>query len=125
MICHSVSVVSAECGTAIFPFLGIFVRWIEHSQSRAKRRQDDGWWTEGFMDVDLKFILKCKRSSGQSRRQDWELIQVCFRARVRRWRLVLGLILWHRGIGKSGDPFIFTQGHGPSGLVGHRWKIIL
>jgi len=70
MICHSVSVVPAECASAIFPFSGIFARWIEHSQSRPKGGQDDGWWTEGFMGVYMNFILNCKRSSGQS----WEAI---------------------------------------------------
>jgi hypothetical protein len=64
MICHSVSIVPSECVSAILPFPGIFVRRIEHSQSRPKGRQDDGRWTEGFMSVYMKFILNRKRSSG-------------------------------------------------------------
>jgi len=33
-ICQSVSIVSAECASAIFPFLGIFARWVDDPQSR-------------------------------------------------------------------------------------------
>src|SRR5258708_16942121 len=51
VIRHSVSVIPAECGSAIFPILGIFARWIEHSQARPKGRHDDGWRTEGLIRV--------------------------------------------------------------------------
>ena len=76
MIRQSVSVVSAECASTIFPILRIFARSIEHSQPRPKSWQDESWWTKGFMGVYEKFIVQCKRSSGQPGRQDWELIQV-------------------------------------------------
>src|SRR4029077_906220 len=68
-ICQSVPVVSAECAAAIFPFLGIFARWIDHSQSCAKSRQNDGGWAEGFVGIDNKFVFNGHRSSGQSGRQ--------------------------------------------------------
>src|SRR4029077_9003462 len=103
MICQSVSVIPAECASAVFPFLGIFARWIEHSQASPKGRQDEGWWTEGFMGIYKEFIVNCKRKSGEFWRQDWELIQVCSRVCQRRLRLVLRLILRHRGIGKTSD----------------------
>src|SRR5580704_1783134 len=124
MICHAVSIVPAECASAIFPFPGIFARGIEHSQSRPKSGQNDGWWTEGFMGVYMKFILNCKRSSGQSRRQNWELIQVCFGDCRRRWRLFLRLVLLlmlrHWGIGESGKHRIIGRGLVLFGLLGHR-----
>src|SRR5258708_7042874 len=124
MICHSVSVVPAECASAIFPFSGIFARWIEHSQSRPKGRQDDGWWTEGFMGVYMNFVLNCKRRSSQSRRQDWELIQVRFGVSRRRWRLVLRpilrLILRQGCIGKGGEHCVISPVQVLIGLLGCR-----
>src|SRR4029077_1634130 len=124
MICHPVSIVPAERVSAIFPCPGIFVRRIEHSQSRPKGGQDHGWWTKGFMSVYMKFILNCKRSSGQSWRQDWELIQVCFGCRRRRrrlgLRLILYLILRHRCIGKGREHCIISQRQVVFGLIGYR-----
>ena len=119
MICQSVSVIPAECTSAVFPFLRIFARWIEHSQSSPKGRQDDGWWTEGFMGVYKESIVNCKRRSGESWRQDWELIQVCSRVCRRRLRLVLRLILRHQGIGKTSDYCTLGRGRVVFVRVGH------
>jgi hypothetical protein len=57
MVCQPVSVIPAECASSILPFLRVFTGRIEHAESRSKGRQDDGWWTEGFVRIDLKFIL--------------------------------------------------------------------
>jgi len=66
MVFQPVSVIPAECGGAVLPLLRILARWVEHAESRSKGRQDDGWWTVGFVRIYLKFILNRKRGSGES-----------------------------------------------------------
>jgi len=124
-ICQSVPIVSAECAGAIFPFLGIFARWIDHCQSCAKSRQNDGGWAEGFVGIDNKFVFNGHRSSGQSGRQNWVLIQMCSGDCRRLWKWILGLILRLGGIGKSDDHCIMRREHLLLGPVGHSRIIIL
>jgi hypothetical protein len=57
VVCQPVSVIPAECASAVLPFLRILARRIEHAESRSKGSQDDGWWTVGFVRIYLKFIL--------------------------------------------------------------------
>src|SRR5260370_10067741 len=66
MICHSVSIVPAECACAVFPFLRIFARWVAHSQARPKGRPHAGGGTQGFMSVVMKFILTTHNSPGHT-----------------------------------------------------------